>query len=564
MGARIIEYKLNLKNEKQFSRSGEIENLINIQNDYQYELSFPKANSILVPKKSEYNLKKYVSKSLLKEVDPNIETAVEKCLVILANFASTYYDDDKWKSLSSRIMDKQTKNGDNTYLYSKILNILKVGTKKGPMIEVAKNLNGGEPYKIGESSKRYRLTESYLKGGLVEYIIKNETIVQNRKTSIYNQLKEVNLNPICSNLIKIYPSIVLPTVDELLIEGKALIKSGYTTKKGKILTLRNKNSNSHWSDVSNRSFVEDNIKHFTFLTSGGYMLPSPGNEKSGGRIVDSFVLMPSWIRNLITIDGENLIECDYTALHPNIAVKLYAGAKSYITHTIVSEEANINSNLVKIEHLSFFNKKIYGMKKSPLYDYYFNMDPAFINEIIKDKKENRHKITSKKLFKIEVEIMSDVIKELNGIGIYVLYVYDALLCRPKDLNIVREAMNRIVLVHGVKTTVKSNEVKSVDINVDKVDKATITFRPNIVSETEDKTSKIGYLDLVNLTLLLPNLGFTVKESVAIIMEMNADNVRFCDLIKMVGKMKREQQYNDYNGVVITNDIISNLKNIIRT
>lgn len=555
---------MNLKIEKQFSKSGEIENLINIQNDYQYELSFSKANSILVPKKSEYNLRKYVSKSLLKEVDPNIETAVEKCLVILANFASTYYDDDKWKSLSSRIMDEQTKNGDNTYLYPKILKILKVGTNKGPMIEVAKNLNGGEPYKIGESSKRYRLTESYLKGGLVEYILKNETIVQNRKTSIYNQQKEVNLNPICSNLIKIYPSIVLPTVDELLIAGKDLVKSGYTTKKGKILTLRNKNSNLHWSDVSNRSFVEDNIKLFTFLTSRGYKLPSPGKGKSGGRIVDSFVLMPSWIRNLITIDGENLIECDYTALHPNIAVKLYAGANSYITHTKVSEEANINSNLVKIEHLSFFNKKIYGMKKSPLYDYYFNMDSAFINEIIKDKKENGYKVTSKKLFKKEVEIMTDVVTELNGIGIYVLYVYDALLCKPKDLDIVKEVMNRIVLVHGVKTTVKSNEAKSVDINVDKVDKAILTFSSNIVTETEDNTSKIGYLDLVNLTLLLPNLGFTVKESVAIIMEMNADNVRFCDLIKMVGKMKREQQYNDYNGVVITNDIISNLKNIIRT
>lgn len=85
-----------------------------------------------------------------------------------------------------------------------------------------------------------------------------------------------------------------------------------------------------------------------------------------------------------------------------------------------------------------------------------------------------------------------------------------------------------------------------------------------MSETEDMTSKIGYLDLVNLTLLLPNLGFTVKESVAIIMEMNADNVRFCDLIKMVGKMKREQKYNDYKGVFITNDISSNLKKIIRT
>lgn len=95
-----------------------------------------------------------------------------------------------------------------------------------------------------------------------------------------------------------------------------------------------------------------------------------------------------------------------------------------MTHTKVSEEANINSNLVKIEHLSFFNRKIFGMKSSPLYGYYFNMDPAIINAIIKDKKENGHKVTSKKLFKKEVEIMTDVVKELNEIEIYVLYVYD--------------------------------------------------------------------------------------------------------------------------------------------
>lgn len=52
--------------------------------------------------------------------------------------------------------------------------------------------------------------------------------------------------------------------------------------------------------------------------------------------------------------------------------------------------------------------------------------------------------------------MTDVIKQLNSVGIYVLYVYDAVVCEEKDKTVVLETMNRIILEHGVKTNVKSN------------------------------------------------------------------------------------------------------------
>lgn len=74
--------------------------------------------------------------------------------------------------------------------------------------------------------------------------------------------------------------------------------------------------------------------------------------------------MPAWIREQITIDGKKLAECDYTALHPNIAIHLYGlGGKSY--HTLeVAEKAAIDVKMVKVEHLAFFNKRWPGMKKS--------------------------------------------------------------------------------------------------------------------------------------------------------------------------------------------------------
>ncbi len=82
-----------------------------------------------------------------------------------------------------------------------------------------------------------------------------------------------------------------------------------------------------------------------------------------------------------------------------------------------------------------------------------------LSRIYHDKKENGYKITSQKMFKLEVEIMTDVIKYLNSVGIYVLYVYDALLCEEKDKAVVMETMNRIILEHGVKTCVKDTSAK---------------------------------------------------------------------------------------------------------
>jgi hypothetical protein len=84
-------------------------------------------------------------------------------------------------------------------------------------------------------------------------------------------------NPICSNLIAMYPKIDLPTSEELLVIGRKLVKEGRTTKKGKILTVRNKHKDHYWLDVKNRSFIEDNIQLFEFLTGRGFMIPSAGD-----------------------------------------------------------------------------------------------------------------------------------------------------------------------------------------------------------------------------------------------------------------------------------------------
>ena len=538
---------MNIKTDY-LSLSGDTEDIQILQNDHnlaELALQFPNVNSLLIPKKSEYNLRKYVPKGMLRAIDSDVDVAVEKCLVFLSNLCSTYYTDDKWKSLNATILHQQTKSKDNTYIYTRIIDVLKQGTSKGAFIEV------NDSYLEHEYCKKYRLTDIYLKAGLVEYIIKDLGIVLNQNRLFYEQLNEAMLHTICSNLIKMYPRIELPSSKELLVIGKRLAKEGHRTKKDKILTVRNNHSNDYWKDSENRSFVEDNIKLFEFLTCRGFMIPSVGDDKSGGRVVDSFTLMPAWIRELITVDGIKLTECDYTALHPNIAIKLYNGTQTYLTHQNVSERTGIDVKSIKIEHLSFFNKQWLAMLKSPLFPFYSKHEPNMLSRIYNDKKEHGYKVTSAKMFSVEVSVMTDVINHLNTLGINVLYVYDALLCEEKDKAIVVETMNRIILEHSVYTCVK-------------VDGASPVVSPEPIAEPKTiALPKFALDEQINLYEVLPMLSFDAGDTMSIIYDIDHSRITMNELVQYISKLAREQKYNDYNGVQITQKVIENLKSIVK-
>lgn len=451
------------ENEDYITYSGDTGDLQVFHNDERIkELAelFPNVNSILVPKKAETNLRRHVPKDLLREINPDINIAVEKCLLLLSNLASTYYVEDahlsenRWKRLHSKLLDRQI-SGNNTY--RNVIEVLKKGTSTGAMLEVI------EDDIPNVQSRRYRIPENYFKVGLTEYLIKDTGIIGIRNKIFFEQLNDALQNPICNNLVKIYPKLEIPTSEELLIIGKQLVKENRTTKKGKTFTMRNKHKNDYWNDAENRSFIEDNIKMFEYLTNRGFMIPSAGDEKSGGRIVDSFTLMPTWIREQITINSKKLVECDFKALHPNIAMHLYNGKHEFLTHEEIAKITGIDLKDVKIEHLSFFNKNWYSMMESPLFGYYSKHEPDMLQQIYNDKQANGYKITSKKMFAVEVQIMTDVIKHLNSVGVSVLYVYDALMCEEKDETLVVETMNRIVLEHGVKTCVKDISAK-IEVN----------------------------------------------------------------------------------------------------
>lgn len=402
---------------------------------------------LFVPKKVESVLRRHTPKSLLMEIDSDVDVAVEKCLIVLDNLSSTFYLEDKYKSLSSKILHSQTKrDNDNTFVYSKCLEALKIGSARfGSIIEC------DGVYVIGQKSKSYKITDKYLKAGLTTYTLSSPSLTMKRNLDFYTRLSDAMNNPIAANLIHSYKHITLPTIPQIKANAKKLIKEGYKTNKGKTLTFRNKHADSHWKDASSRSFVEDAVEIFDYLTQKGYIIPIITGEGNGHRVVDSFSLMPSFIRKMVKIKGEEIAENDYSCLHPNIAINLYEGTGEHISHEIVADYLGISRQNAKIEHLSFFNKQWDKLYYSPLFPYYSAHEPKMMENLFKDKDEFGYKITSQKLFSVEVEMMTEVIKILSEKNINVLYVYDCLYSAKSDSDVVRVAMNEVAELFNINT-----------------------------------------------------------------------------------------------------------------
>ncbi|MBU2940161.1 hypothetical protein KO494_11500 [Lacinutrix sp. C3R15] len=409
---------------------------------------------IQIPKGIRRNVKR-LPKRVLKKIDSNINVAIEKCFIFVSNLTySVFRDDDCWKSLSSTVLHDQLKKGsDNTYVYKNIIKALSYSTNSTlPIIECRKNEHDEDSYQEGHFTKQYRFNYSYRNQNLEKLDIKFEDNLDKRKKYHRLEFGQANQNPIGKNLINAYSKIILPTENEIKKRGRELVKLGYQNRKGKILTFLNKKPKSFYSNSKNRTFVEENLKQFEYLVGNNFLIPKIGDHKSGGRVVDSFNLMPSWIRSMIKIDSEPIVELDYKALHPNIAMSIYGGVDYQISHEQIAKDLERPLLEVKIEHLSFFNKRVSDMRRSPLFKYYYTREKDILKKIIDDKESKGYKITSQKLFKKEVDIMTTCVEELNRNNIYVIYVYDALYCKASDEVMASEIMKRSVQKHNVYTT----------------------------------------------------------------------------------------------------------------
>jgi hypothetical protein len=391
-----------------------------------------------------------------EKTEENRKVAVELCLLFLTQLSSTHRNikngssPDGWKSLRAEYLRELLRIDAKTYQH--VRDALLYEYKIGPILECWN-------YVVKKYSYKYRLGSSFRSKGFVPYNLQTETVRNLFKKSIERKLLVAKGNTICINLFEFYKSVVLPTEEEILIEAKRLVKIGLPNKKGKTLIFKNKKGRDYYTNPDKLVFVEDSLKVFEYLTQNGLLIPRPGSEKSGGRVVDSFTLMPGWIRKLIKINGQPIAEADYSCLHPNIAMSLYGGSTKNLKHKDLctkteTEKIKKELALVKKEHLSFFNKTVLQMKKSPLFHYYNKQESSMLDAIIDEKNSSpfEHKITSRRLFAKEVEMMTEVVSRLNEEGIFVGYVYDALFFDPAFSQKVTEVMNEVAIDLMVFTT----------------------------------------------------------------------------------------------------------------
>lgn len=410
-------------------------------------------SQIRVPDGAKRHLQRNIPKSLLNKINTNKERSIEICLFFLSFIVNN--SKYEWTQLNAKKLAEYTKFGkDNTYVYNHILDVLKYQKSTfPPLIEVLKNARGTDSYEAGKNSKKFKLSSHFASKKTKEIELIHKDILKpyySIKRLEFNNLKD---NPIVKNILKLYPRITYPTNKEIITEARRLKKSNYS-KKGKELIFRNEINES--TDLSKYRVVEDCVERFDFYKNNEILSIST-SFKAGGRITYNLNLIDSWIRKLIKIDGEEIVEVDFVALHPNLIIKLYDGSLKYITHKFISEKLNSSKDKVKKQHLSYFNDKISVLKNYKVHEFYNTEEQQMIQNIINDKEKFGHKITSQKLFELETKIMTKTIEILNSKGVYLVYVYDALGCKKSDLELVKTTMEEVVLKHGVYTTVSIND-----------------------------------------------------------------------------------------------------------
>ena len=430
---------------------------------------FVNASTIQIPISSKAIIRNTPQKRL-KVLHKNPQVARERLFMFLNIFASSHYiaaaGSLKWEALNIPQTELLAifKSNDKVILAKEIMydyNLLVRPIK--------------ESYQAGSFPKAYLLASDMLYKKFVVYHVIEKSNVETREELYKVQMSLISKNPIAMSVVNTSYRITLPTKDDLRAIGAEKVSRGYHNK-GKVLCMKKDKSKNERrirnarakyeaeglskKDIEAKlpaySYVEDNVELFLSLTAGGFMLPRIGGFKSGGRVTSSFTLMPKWTREAIKLNGHSLIGVDYSSFHPNIASGLW-GSGEPIVHTTVADYLGIDKQVAKVEHLRFFNTYISTMQNMKVWRFYAEKQPDMINKIVEIKEESGHRRIATLMFRKEVEIMTEVLKELEKLGLAssVVYVYDEFMVDTTvTAKIVEDLMNKVALKHNVPAIAK--------------------------------------------------------------------------------------------------------------
>lgn len=416
----------------------------------QFYRIYDKSYTIIIPTKVEAKVDRHIKVKELKTISEDLIMAKDLIMMFLSLFSQTninYLQADqkedslRFRRLYSKILKKDfSYNRETRGAYTKIINLC---IKHG-IIEVGRNYSS-----MHGRSREYGLTKRYFCKGLVKYTLKSPAIIKRKLKEATEHFEEVASNPIGFNELVMGTVYQYPTMEEAEAIIRAEIKKKHINKSGKRLVWLGKHSKKEYP---RKDFVygEEYLKRYeyTYLSK---KMPIIGSKEAGGRVYTQYNMMPEIIRNHVTINGEKLVESDYSTLHPNIANTLYGENKDCISHDIVAEALNITRDEAKRHHLTFFNQTLEKMQFNKVYEYYKKSHPELLRNLENDKMRYGYRITSEKMAEFETAMMTEIIKQAMDKGLKVAYCFDALFCKKDEIGRVKEIMQNVADEYNVNT-----------------------------------------------------------------------------------------------------------------
>lgn len=161
---------------------------------------------------------------------------------------------------------------------------------------------GEHSYCIGEFSRGYYVPENLMTDNDVRSPLSKPLMTEPDPTEQQQWLVET------------YKSTEFPSLDEVISES--MNQWGKITKKGKCMIPGWVYSQLNESEQEAYTDIDTHIDTYEQLINNGLVEP---RYQSNGRMIDSIVTLPSWIRDkMLRIDGEKTVRCDYKSFHHNL------------------------------------------------------------------------------------------------------------------------------------------------------------------------------------------------------------------------------------------------------
>jgi len=361
--------------------------------------------------------------------------AGELSLIFASYFTHTIFNIDKEVTLNAKVMEMNlTKN------YHQIVKLF----LKHNIIELVANFSY-----TNNTSRKYKLNNKILNHSRIKkYKITDNRVKEFYRKSMYRMLAAAEKNYIARRTLLAYMYVDLPSEAKVKNRAFYLVKNKIE-KGGKIYRARYKDNYKK----NTYRFVDKDIKRYKFYVEPSYIIPNISEKV--GRVYHTFNMIPSWIRELLNIEGEQMVEVDFAALHPNIAVSLFHGFNSprHINHQEIADYLNTTKAEVKEGHLRYFNEPVKKMNLNPVDKFYEDKFPSMIDGIKKIKEKNYRAITYK-LFNLETKIMEECMRRFEKEQIVALYIFDAFGVAESKVERTKQIMNEVAEMYNVLTIAK--------------------------------------------------------------------------------------------------------------